>query len=742
MRRIARRKEPPPFLLSDAVAMEKEHLLSYLRRDPDDRRSRRDTLDDSLFFDRSFRRDLNKVFHGTCAFCESRFSADDEEDEDNLRVGHFRPLRFVKDSSELDKDYYLWLAFEWHNIHAVCSYCDKAKRNRFPVKGKRADFLASYASTNQQERRLLLDPCQDDPSKHLAYRFNGAVHPVTAKGHATITVFDLNRKQLIVRRRRVIDRMLRSITDDWIADTPPWVFVHPGSVHSGALTQLWRRLAVELDLVPERVIRAAASRFPQELQSFLERLTDRERRNLIKGTDLLRDNDRNQPTQVIPVEWDEAELDPHVGDARPSLFFGSDQEIRSILVTDFKVIDRVKLSLPPSRAERSGAPCMMILGENSTGKSSILSAIALALIGVKESRKLAKFVPAAVRSTDRRRLDQHDQMPMGSRISFHNTRRAARFVYDPRIDEISGSDQASIVLGYGPRRFFDPKKRNYSGGAASRVRTLFDPLATIPYPDEWLSSRTNSQFETIAAALRVVLAMEEDDELIREGQTILVRANGRSTSIEALSEGYRSVFTMTVDMLREFSRYWRNVEEAQGVVLIDEIETHLHPRWKMQVMTSLRRVLPKVQFIATTHDPLCLRGMDDGEVVVLQRDSDFRIGQLEDLPSIRGMTAEQLLTSDYFGLASTADPGLELGLMNAANDFAQMGPTGRIDAKVSERTKSMLHRLTLGSTPSEQVMQEALERYLAQREAPDGRSRTQLRAEAVEQIVAALKRVP
>ena len=162
----------------------------------------------------------------------------------------------------------------------------------------------------------------------------------------------------------------------------------------------------------------------------------------------------------------------------------------------------------------------------------------------------------------------------------------------------------------------------------------------------------------------------------------------------------------------------------------------------MQVMTSLRRVLPKVQFIATTHDPLCLRGMDDGEVVVLQRNRGREVRQLRDLPSIRGMTAEQLLTSDYFGLASTADPGLELRLLKEANDYARRRPTGEFSVQVSEQTKAMLKRLSLGDTPSEQIMQAALERYLAERESPDGRSRTDLRAKAVEEVVAALRKIP
>lgn len=737
MRRIYRRASPA-FLSSEVVLAEKQRLLEYLRRDPDERRSRRDNLNESLFFDPSLRLELHEAFSGTCAFCE-RAVGKSNDDESILRVAHFRPLRFVRERFEIDKDYYLWLAFEWQNLHGVCAYCDKAKGNRFPVAGKRADFLSTYDTINRRERRLLLDPCQDDPSKHLLFRCTGLVEPLTAQGSATIEIFDLNRDQLVQSRRAAVTTMFDELEIASSSLDVEFAHLRPGSPHAGALEQTWRRLGNERLVLPATLVRSRPSQFSRKLQAYIRRLSARDRENLLDGLRSLSDSD--QATTPRAIEW-HAPLHDDSSVASPNLFFASDQEIRQITVLDFKVIDALRLTLPSSRANRAGSPCLMILGENSTGKSSILSAIALALIGKKESQKLAKFLPAAVRSEERDRLDQLDQKPVGVHISFHHTRQTSGFTFDPSTNSIDGHDQATIVLGYGPRRYFDPKKRDYRGGAAARVRTLFDPMATIPYPDEWLNSRTHAEFEKIAAALRVVLAMDDDDELLREGQTIKVNANGRSTSIEALSEGYRSVLTMTVDMLREFSKYFNNLEEAQGVVLIDEIETHLHPRWKMQVMTSLRRVLPKVQFIATTHDPLCLRGMDDGEVVVLQRSDGREVRQLLDLPSIRGMTAEQLLTSDYFGLASTADPSLELRLMREANDYARRRPTGKVGIQVSEQTKAMLNRLSLGDTPSEQIMQAALERYLTERESPHGKSRTELRAEAVDEVVAALRNIP
>jgi hypothetical protein len=383
---------------------------------------------------------------------------------------------------------------------------------------------------------------------------------------------------------------------------------------------------------------------------------------------------------------------------------------------------------------------MMILGENSTGKSSTLAAIALALVGRREASKLRKYLPSLVRSADSERFDKLDDRRVEVDVQFHFSEQIAAFRFDPARQLIDGTEhQSSIVLAYGPRRFFDPRKRRRAPGASARIRTLFDPLATIPYPADWLRAQTGARFDTVARALRIVLALDDEDEIIIEPDQLAVRANGRVTPIDALSEGYRSVFVMTVDIIRELLEHWENLEQAQAVVLIDELETHLHPRWKMQVMTSLRRVLPRVQFIATTHDPLCLRGMDDGEVVVLQRGPDNRIQTLGDLPSIKGMSAEQLLTSDYFGLASTADPSTELQLAKLAGDLARRNDNGALEVAPAIATTELVHRLVIGDSPTEQIVQAALTEYLEEREKSSRGLRPALRAKAVDAVIRALK---
>lgn len=732
MRRISRPIEPLSSLTTMRVRHEREKLLYYLRRDAGERLHRRDGLDDDIFFDEDLRRELGRAFKGKCAFCESKL-------DDHGSVLHFRPLRFAGDFENSERDYYLWLAFEWRNIFCACSYCIKAKGSKFPVAGNRALYLASFDDVVKHEAALLIDPTAEDPSKHLRFMYDGSIFPITERGRETIDVFELNRSELVYRRQGLFGKLFDLLKSNDLSYTEYSLedLLDSEAPHSGATQGMLKRI--------ESIWRAAESPIKGSGDLFVKRFME-----IWRQTDPMQ---RSQLTEVAR-QLDAADIRArHENVDRVVEFYpiqvsyfekqrlpADDREISRIEISNFKAIENLRFDMKSSRANKSGAPGLMILGENSTGKSSVLSAIALALIGRKEASKLKKYFPSLVRSSSTDRLDQLDDRRISVDIGFHYSNYSAAFVYDPVHRIVDGpEEQSMIVLGYGPRRYFTHKKRQHARGAAARIRTLFDPISTIPYPVDWLRAQTGEKFDAIARALRVVLALDDTDELIVEPDYLAVRANGRVTPIDSLSEGYRSVFVMTVDIIRELLTHWRNLEQAQAVVLIDELETHLHPRWKMQVMTSLRRVFPKVQFIATTHDPLCLRGMDDGEVVVLQRNAQNEIRQLQDLPSVGGLSAEQLLTSDYFGLASTADPSTEIELARIAGDVARRTREGLLELAPSVATTELVNRLTIGDSPTEQIIQSALRRYLEERETRDGDLRPALRAEAVQAVINALR---
>ena len=90
-----------------------------------------------------------------------------------------------------------------------------------------------------------------------------------------------------------------------------------------------------------------------------------------------------------------------------------------------------------------------------------------------------------------------------------------------------------------------------------------------------------------------------------------------------------------------------------GVVLVDELDLHLHPQWQREIVTTLRTQLPKLTFVVTTHNPLTLLGARPGEVHVMDRGpSGIECHQI-DIPL--GTNAEAVLTGAWFKLSSTLD---------------------------------------------------------------------------------------
>ena len=126
-----------------------------------------------------------------------------------------------------------------------------------------------------------------------------------------------------------------------------------------------------------------------------------------------------------------------------------------------------------------------------------------------------------------------------------------------------------------------------------------------------------------------------------------------------MSDGYQTMLAVAGEIAETASEHWDELSAAEAVILLDEIGAHLHPRWKMRVVETLRSAFPRMQFIATTHDPLCLRGLAGDEILVLRRGDDDELVPLDGLRGTETLRVDQLLTSPLFGLGSTLDPETE-----------------------------------------------------------------------------------
>ncbi len=100
----------------------------------------------------------------------------------------------------------------------------------------------------------------------------------------------------------------------------------------------------------------------------------------------------------------------------------------------------------------------------------------------------------------------------------------------------------------------------------------------------------------------------------------------RAMELAQLSDGYRNLLAVVLDFARRLAQAhptWPNPLEAPGILLIDEIELHLHPRWQQRVIPSLRATFPNTQLIVTTHSPAVLTTVKREQIRLLASDHTF-----------------------------------------------------------------------------------------------------------------------
>jgi predicted ATP-binding protein involved in virulence len=101
----------------------------------------------------------------------------------------------------------------------------------------------------------------------------------------------------------------------------------------------------------------------------------------------------------------------------------------------------------------------------------------------------------------------------------------------------------------------------------------------------------------------------------------------RPFELAQLSDGYRNLLALVLDFARRLAQAnpnWPNPLEAPGILLIDEIELHLHPRWQQKVIPALRAAFPNTQLIVSTHSPAVLTTVRREHIKLLGADHQFK----------------------------------------------------------------------------------------------------------------------
>jgi predicted ATP-dependent endonuclease of OLD family len=337
----------------------------------------------------------------------------------------------------------------------------------------------------------------------------------------------------------------------------------------------------------------------------------------------------------------------------------------------------------------------LICGPNGVGKTTILECIGHAFANSRSTILRRNVAYASGKFSLVIDNDQgQEQTRNFATESFHPSESNARF---------SGFHEiAKKVIVFKTHRTFDYiNLENISKDTAKNANTFaVEAFNGVGLQDtkNWLVQRfmwsghdgllSEEQMSNLKLAQKVFGLLSDEIEFAKikpDTFDILVKNNSGEIYYEYLSSGYKSCLQVLLGLIKEielrFKEPYVKAEEFDGLVLLDEVDLHLHPEWQAKLLHVLKDVFPRVQFIATTHSPHMIQAASPQEIIAL----GFNDGSVEirELPSeefgFRGWTVDEILT-DVMGMKSTKSDYFQ----ELLQDFFQ-----KIDAEDEQGAKDL-----------------------------------------------------
>lgn len=286
---------------------------------------------------------------------------------------------------------------------------------------------------------------------------------------------------------------------------------------------------------------------------------------------------------------------------------------------------------------------VVLLGENGKGKTTLLRALALALLDDSTARAQLKNFSKSGQPPLTRDGAKHARVA----IEYNDQRAHVALGRESETSEdISPGANGGVVrppvFGYGCRRgsAFAGPSGTADTNPENGTDTLFLESATVVHVEAWFNALNRSGdgvfFDAVKATLAAVLPGVERIAYEKE-YTWAEGADIGRVRLSGLGDGYLTMTGWVVDFIARWAEYARRQgieltgafhERMSAVVLIDELDLHLHPKWQLEVVSTLRRTFPRTTFIATTHSPLVLAGLARDEIFIL-RGNERRTVDLE-----------------------------------------------------------------------------------------------------------------
>jgi predicted ATP-binding protein involved in virulence/nucleoside phosphorylase len=390
---------------------------------------------------------------------------------------------------------------------------------------------------------------------------------------------------------------------------------------------------------------------------------------------------------------------------------------------------------------------IMLLGDNAIGKSTILKSIALGLCNESDAAALIKasemqgdFIRKGttegyIKITLCR--DSKAKRPKKYTITTKITKKSedAPEIVRQNTQPAENFPWADIfVCGYGAYRSKQADTSYEQYKAIDAVKSLFDHQTSLQNP-ELILLRQDPQIRTILEEkLRNILMLDTADHTIHYTKRGLeIEGPWGRMPFQTLSDGYRSTTIWVLDFIGWLIHAERLLgnPDIGGILIIDEIEQHLHPRWQRYIVQRLRQQFPKTQIIASTHTPLVAAGIadvDQSMLLKLERNEENEISlKVIDKEQVAGKRADQVLTSDAFGLYTTRNERSHDDVDRYSKLSGQKTRTESEEAELQKLRSIIQNRLSNGEEFIEQIVDESSEDTNISFESLDIETQQQLR---------------
>ncbi len=327
--------------------------------------------------------------------------------------------------------------------------------------------------------------------------------------------------------------------------------------------------------------------------------------------------------------------------------------IESVHISHIRCIEDIHINFNPHFLPREGkwisGGWSVIIGDNGSGKSTILKAIAAALI--EEYDKQPPFGKDWIRKGHssaaieiETELFYDDKYESSDHKPSHHHRNKAYITisgkngfesWEFQDKENHKREKGFFSMSFAPIRKFTGEKREdwfSSNPYRSRHASLFNPNMAFTEITQWLKDerlRADDNGKESGVIKGITKLINEGKLLPNETTFESVKAEGlifrdfagNAIGLGELSDGFQSVLGIMFELIRQLVAcygedevFWSVLNDnhpvinCSGVVLIDEIDAHLHPTWQTKIGQWFTHFFPKLQFIVTTHSPLICRG--------------------------------------------------------------------------------------------------------------------------------------